>query len=145
MLIHRIQIEKEELNGIKEASDVEYDILKQKYNDSLHQIDKLKKDMFEKENNIETEKKYQIELKNKIKTATYEQHNLNTEIKALKILLRERDEKLELKSNEIYKVCIEFLHLIFSGKIPRHYFGINIFKFVLFTNPHFLIAQLGSN
>lgn len=100
-----MQKEKEEFKSIKIAFDNEYEIMKQKYNDAMSTIGRLKKEITEKEKYLDTEKKIHSETKRKIKDTVSGQTELECKINALEMQLKEQQNQLVAKEEEIYKVC----------------------------------------
>ncbi len=113
---NRIQKEKEEFKAIKTASETEFETLRQKYTNSLHQIDKLKKEIVDKESIIELERKHQIEVKMKIKEALNDQTELDRKTEELKMRLNESRNELDKKVQLTEEVRIVIKHFFSQVK-----------------------------
>lgn len=102
----RIQKEKEEFKSTKGLAETEYECLKQRYNDSLRQIEELKTELSNFKRYVDEEKKLEKELKEKIKGMVTLKAELETVITKLETELKEQNDQLAAERENIRKVSI---------------------------------------
>lgn len=78
--------------------------MKQKYNDAVYNIGRLKKEIYEKDECLEMEKEMHAETRRKVRETTSTQTEFEYKINALQKQLEEQKMKTIEKEEEIHKV-----------------------------------------